>query len=46
MLLPWCTEYFIPPRYVIDAKVTIGSLSDSQVERLRECFAAANLQIP
>jgi hypothetical protein len=40
---PWCEEYFAPQRYVLNAPLIAGSLTEVQRERLRECLRQRTL---
>jgi hypothetical protein len=44
MLLPWCTEYFVPPSYAAAAEVVAGELTKQHVDRLFECLANRGLK--
>ena len=46
MLLPWCTEYFVPPFYVASAGIKIGSLTSEQIGRAMRAFAVRGLDPP
>jgi hypothetical protein len=44
MALPWSQDYFVPPAYVLNASVVLGSLTDEQIERLIECLRLQKLE--
>jgi len=43
MCLPWCVEYFVPPSYVVAAKVVLGALTPNQIERMITCLGKQGL---